>query len=146
MKHATILRRTAFALSALLTAALPAPSTAQERMGIAFVQAPEQSTGLCVAATAEQAFACATKKCTDGGALAADCLRTNWCFPAGWSVDVFLQHNEGVHWHEVSCGWATKSAALTAAKVICDPQERQYVVDCTVTGLYDPQGQLADLN
>ncbi|MEM1038273.1 MAG: hypothetical protein AAGI12_02240 [Pseudomonadota bacterium] len=121
------------------------PLAAEERKGIAFVQAPEQSSGMCTATTAEEGFACATKKCTDGGALAGDCIKTTWCQPSGWSVDVFLQHNEGVHWHEISCGWATKSAAMRAAQIICDPKERQYVVDCTLVALYDPNGIKTDI-
>jgi len=139
--HAPRVAIFATALLAALTTNLPA----EERKGIAFVHTPEQSGGVCVANTAEDGFACATKKCVDGGASGKDCIKTNWCQPAGWSVDVFLQHNEGVHWHEISCGWATKSAALAAAKILCDPKERQYVVDCLVTALYDPSGKTVEL-
>lgn len=128
------------AFAALLGFAFTSHPLAQERPGIAFVQAPEQSNGVCTAATAEEGFACAVKKCVAGGARARDCIKTNWCQPSGWSVDVFLQHNEGIHWHEISCGWTSRSAALAAAKILCDTKERQYVVDCLVTAVYDPSG------
>lgn len=127
--------------AALMALSLATPAAAQERNGIAFVQAPEQSSGACVAPTATEGFACAVKQCVEGGALAEDCIQTNWCQPAGWSVDVFLQHNEGVHWHEISCGWTSRAAAMAAAKILCDPTERQYVVDCIVTAVFDPQGK-----
>lgn len=114
---------------------------ADERKGIAFVQAVEQGGGVCMADTPERGFTCAVKECTTGGAAHEDCLPMAWCKPAGWSVDVFLQHNEGVHWHEVSCGWAEKSLALRAASVICDQTVRQFIVACMVVQIYDPEGK-----
>ncbi len=112
-----------------------------ERVGIAFVQAPEQGSGVCVGKAPDEAFACAVKACTKSGAIEADCLRTNWCFPSGWSADVFLLHNEGVHWHEVTCGWPSQKAALEAAKIICDQKARDFIVDCSVVQIYDPSGK-----
>ena len=112
-----------------------------DRVGIAFVQAPEQGQGLCTGNTPDKAFACAVEQCVKSGAEARDCLRTNWCFPSGWSADVLLLHNEGVHWHEVTCGWVSRHAALEAAKVMCDRKHRDFVVDCSVVQIYDPEGK-----
>ena len=125
----------------LLLALAIVGSAAAERIGIAFVQAPEQGQGVCTGNTPDKAFACAVKRCVKSGADAQDCLRTNWCFPSGWSADVFLLHNEGVHWHEVTCGWTSQNAALEAAKITCNRMERDFIVDCTVVQIYDPDGK-----
>ena len=114
---------------------------AQPTKGIAIVQAPEQGGGVCMAETPEKGFACAIKKCAVNGVLAEDCIKTQWCHNAGWTVDVFLQHNEGVHWHEASCGWTSKTAAEKAAALICDQKERQFVVGCILVQIYDPNGK-----
>ncbi|WP_333666622.1 hypothetical protein [Parvibaculum sp.] len=108
--------------------------------GIAFVQAPEQSSGVCAAGNPDKGFACAREKCTEGGAAAGDCLRVAWCYPAGWSVDVFMQHREGPHWHDYSCGWASREAALQAAKVKCDPAFAEALIECTAVMLWTPEG------
>ncbi|MCL4675937.1 MAG: hypothetical protein KJZ59_07940, partial [Pararhodobacter sp.] len=79
--------------------------------GIAFVQAPEQASGVAMGSTAQEAFARATAICVEAGAHAEDCLQTNWCYPAGWSVDLFVQHQEGNHWHEVVCGLPSQALA-----------------------------------
>jgi len=128
-------------LATLLLALAMTVSAAAERLGIAFVQAPEQGQGVCTGNEPDEAFACAVKQCVKSGATAQDCLRTKWCFPSGWSADVFLLHNEGVHWHEVTCGWPSQNAALEAAKITCDRKERDFIVDCTVVQIYDPEGK-----
>ena len=69
------------------------PVNAEETVGIAFVQAPEQSSAVCFADNLDKAFACAKKECAKrGGATARDCLRTTWCYPSRWSANLFLQH------------------------------------------------------
>jgi hypothetical protein len=127
----------------LVIAALAAsPVSAQDGpKGIAFVQAPEQGSGVCVAATPEEGFACAVEQCMADGARDEDCIRTNWCQPAGWSVDIFVQHQEGIHWHEVICGLPTEAIAQAAAEAACDPAERNYVIECSVVQVYDPEGK-----
>ena len=69
-------------------------------IGIAFAEAPEQSSGVCTGQSTDKTLACAREKCVEGGAMAQDCLRVKWCYPAGWSADLFVQHQEGLHWHE----------------------------------------------
>jgi hypothetical protein len=49
--------------------------------------------------------------------MAQDCLRVKWCYPAGWSADLFVQHKEGIHWHEYLCGWDSKEALMAAVAV-----------------------------
>lgn len=120
----------------------PAPAAAQEGpVGIAFVQAPEQGGGVCTGAAAEQAFSCAVEQCMESGARDEDCLRTNWCMPSGWSVDVFLQHQEGPHWHEVVCGLPSKAIAMAVAVHLCDRTERDYLIECAPVQFYDPGGK-----
>lgn len=110
-------------------------------VGIAFVQAPEQGGGVAIASTPEVAFANATAQCMQSGAREEDCIKTNWCLPAGWSVDVFIQHQEGPHWHEVVCGLPTKSAAMAAVLHMCDPSQRDYLLGCFAVQLYDTAGK-----
>lgn len=110
-------------------------------VGIAFVQAPEQGGGVAIASTPEVAFANATAQCMQSGAREEDCIKTNWCMPAGWSVDVFVQHQEGPHWHEVVCGLPSKKAALAAVLHMCDPADRDYLMGCFAVQLYDSAGK-----
>ena len=126
----------------LVIAALAAfPAAAQDGpKGIAFVQAPEQGSGVCLGSTPEEGFSCAVAQCMESGAADEDCIRTNWCQPAGWSVDNFVQHQEGLHWHEVICGLPTEGIARKAAEAACDPDEREYVSECSMVQIYDPDG------
>jgi hypothetical protein len=127
----------------VIAAALTAvPANAQdEPRGIAFVQAPEQGGGVCTGATPEEGFACAVEQCMADGARNEDCIRTNWCQPAGWSVDIFVQHSEGPHWHEVICGMPSEAIAKAAAAHVCDTSERGYLIECSVVQVYDPEGK-----
>ena len=109
--------------------------------GIAFVQAPEQGSGVCLGATPEEGFACAVAQCMESGARDEDCIRTNWCQPAGWSVDIFVQHQEGLHWHEVVCGLPSEAVAKATALHVCDRSERDYIIECSAVQVYDPEGK-----
>lgn len=126
---------------ALATAVtFPLPALAQVPSGIAFVQAPEQSSGVAMGATPEEAFVAATAICIEGGAYPEDCLQTNWCNPAGWSVDLFVQHREGIHWHEVVCGLPSEALAKTVGEALCAPEQRPDIIECLVVQIYDPNG------
>ncbi|WP_334193053.1 hypothetical protein [Pararhodobacter sp.] len=128
-------------LPCLLVALLPLPALAQDGpRGIAFVQAPEQSSGVALGRTPDEAFAAATAQCVEGGALAEDCLRTNWCYPAGFSIDIFAQHREGPHWHEVICGLPSREAGEQVAHALCDTAARPYLIECALVQVYDPDG------
>ncbi|MFM7707980.1 MAG: hypothetical protein ACKO9D_08205 [Gammaproteobacteria bacterium] len=109
--------------------------------GIAFVYAPEMGSGVCTGGTPEKAFACAREKCIREGGNAQACKRIAWCFPARWSVDVFLQNADGFHWHEFSCGLDSRETAAKVAEVQCDRKTRPYLRECTVTRFFDPNGK-----
>lgn len=110
-------------------------------IGIAFAEAPEQSSGVCTGQSTDKTLACAREKCAEGGALAEDCLRVKWCYPAGWSADLFVQHKEGIHWHEYLCGWDSKEAVEAAVAVACDRQLRPYIIECSAVRFWDNQGR-----
>ena len=122
--------------------AIPLPVFAQDGgpAGIAFVQAPEQSSGMAFGATPAEAFAAATAICMESGAYAEECIPTNWCQPAGWSVDAFVMHAAGNHWHEVVCGLASDEVAKAVGNAICDTSVSPYITECLIVQLYDPQG------
>ena len=128
-------------------AILAFPAAAQDGpKGIAFVEAPEQSGGVCFAGNPDRGFACAREKCVEGGAEARDCLRVAWCYPAGWSVDVFMQHREGPHWHEYLCGWDSKEAVMAAVAVACDLSRRDFIRECSAVRFWDDRGQEFEAN
>lgn len=108
--------------------------------GIAFSQAPEQAAGVCFGGNPNQALQCARDKCAAAGAAPRDCLRVKWCYPAGWSADLFLQHQEGPHWHEYLCGWDSREAVVKAAELACDKGRRSYLIECAVVRLWSPEG------
>ena len=96
---------------------------------------------MATGASPGEAFAEARAQCMESGALEEDCLRTNWCFPAGWSADVFVQHREGPHWHEIVCGLPTRSIAETVARQICERAERPDLIECALVQIYDDTGE-----
>lgn len=128
------------AVLAILLAVSCGVARAQGPVGIAFAEAPEMGSGVCVAGNPDAGFACAREKCMQGGAEARDCLRVAWCYPAGWSVDVFMQHREGPHWHEYSCGWASREAAEKAVQIKCGPPATEQLIECAAMRFWDPQG------
>jgi len=109
-------------------------------VGIAIVQAPEQPIAISIGRNMRQAFEEATAQCVGQGGLAEECVRTSWCAPAGWTVDVFVQHREGPHWHEVVCGLPSETAARGTALHMCDRTERDYLIECLPVQIYDPSG------
>lgn len=122
-------------IAVLLALALPLAGTAG---GIAIVQAPEQSFGVCAGANAAEAFACAKKQCVAGGAQEADCLEMTYC-DYGWTVDVFMQAKEGNHWHEYHCGWKTRAEAEAAGKLACNAERMKELMECSTVQIYDPE-------
>ena len=108
--------------------------------GIAIVQAPEQSFGICAGANAAEAFACAKKQCVSDGAVEADCLEMTYC-DHGWTVDVFMQAKEGNHWHEYHCGWKTRAEAEAAGKLACNPERMKELMECAAVQIYDPEAK-----
>ena len=119
-----------------LLLAINAPCAASAA-GVAIVQAPEQSFGICAAQNAADAFACAKKQCVAGGAMEADCFEMAYC-DYGWTVDVFMQAKEGNHWHEYHCGWKTRVEAEAAGKLACNPERIKELLECSAVQIYDP--------
>lgn len=117
----------------------------ETQKGIAFVEAPEQGGGVCLDASPEKAFECAVAKCTQSGALDEDCIRVKWCFPAGWSADVFKQHNEGPHWHDALCGWQSEVDLDAAIKIVCEGSAKAYLIECSVVTIWKPDGTKIEL-
>lgn len=125
--------------AALFAAALPGLAAAQP-LGVAIVQAPEQSWGFAAAPTLPQAVDLAIGACVRGGAPAEDCLVTNWCFPAGWTITLAVMHVEGLHWSESYCGLPERDLALRQAELLCDTQARPWISMCDLVALHDPEG------
>jgi len=115
-------------------------------IGIAFAEAPEQSSGVCTGQSTDKTLACARAKCVEGGAMAEDCLRVKWCYPAGWSADLFVQHKKGIHLHEYLCGWDSKEAVMAAIEVACDRQRRSFISGCSAVRLWDDNGRELEVN
>lgn len=122
--------------AALLALALPASA----QVGVAIVQAPEQSWGIAIGETAADAFKVAIDMCVEGGALAQDCVPTNWCMPSGWTVTVGVMHLEGLHWSESVCGLPERPIAEAVGAALCDLEARPWVSDCVLAQIYDPLG------
>jgi len=108
--------------------------------GIAIVQAPEQSFGICAGKNAKAAFDCAKKACVKGGAAIGDCLEMTYC-DHSWTVDVFMQSKEGNHWHEYRCGWKTRKEAEAAGKLACNKDRMKELMECSAVQYYDPTGK-----
>lgn len=108
--------------------------------GIAIAEAPEQSFGVCFGDSSINTLNCAREKCAAAGESTrkSDCLRVLWCFPMGWTVDVFKQNSEGLHWHEYSCGWSSKEKALQASKIKCNDD---FLIECSPVRIWTPKGE-----
>lgn len=120
-------------------------AAAQEPVGaIAFAQAPEQSGGVGIGETVTEAIAAAMAECVAGGAPEENCFITAACEPAGWSMDVFVQHQEGPHWHEMICGIAEQGMIEGLAAAVCDPAVRPWLIECAVVQVRDPAGLLVE--
>ena len=110
----------------------------EQLQGVAFAQAPEAGLGVCFGADAAETMQCAQDACVaESGLKAADCVVSDWCYPARWSGDVFVQHVEGVHWHDFACGWETRAQLETASMLGC---AADYIAGCDMVRIWDPEG------
>ena len=125
---------------AALLALLPLAAQAQMQ-GIAYVQAPEAGWGVAMGATPSEAFALATEDCVETGVMAEDCIPMSWCQPAGWSIDLFVQHQEGPHWHEFHCGLPDRDTAEALVEPLCDRAGRPWLIECALVQVYDGDRQ-----
>ena len=104
-------------------------------LGVELIDVPPSTSA---GKNAAEAFACARKQCTDGGAAVEDCLEMTYC-DYGWAVDVFMQSTEGNHWHEYYCGWKTRKDAEAAGLLACNPERKKDLTECTTVQIYDPE-------
>lgn len=108
-------------------------------LAFAAVQAPEAGTGICHDTSTKGAISCATQLCmTESGLGEEDCQLNTVCSPAGWSVDIFQQHQEGPHWHMFSCGWQTRAQAEAAGAIACISD---WLIECAIVRIWNPQGE-----
>ncbi|SPJ23900.1 hypothetical protein [Palleronia abyssalis] len=124
-------------LFSILIVAVSGPASAQS---IAFAQAVEQSWGIGTGATIEDATQAARSNCVAEGGFPEDCIVTTACEIAGHSVDVFLQHREGPHWHETHCGLPDRATAEAVGETLCDGSLRPYLIECMVSQIWSPDG------
>ena len=136
LRRVTILCVTLFALGV----------QAQEggRKAIAYVQAPEMSSGLCAEKDATSAIDCAVKQCIEGGGTLEACEVNAVCSPGNWSVDIFMMADGGPHWHQFSCGWQTKELAIKAADLACSNAKEDGLIECTPVQLIDEDGKVTE--
>ncbi|MCB1518314.1 MAG: hypothetical protein KDJ19_11950 [Hyphomicrobiaceae bacterium] len=125
--------------SILLFLASANMATAQEGpLAFAAAQAPEAGTGICVEHGMGDTLACAVSKCmTESGLGMEDCQVDAYCMPAGWSVDVFMQHQEGPHWHTFLCGWQSREQAMSAVEIACNSD---WLIECSAVRVWSPEG------
>lgn len=134
-------RKLLFVLSALWL--LAGPALGQEDamsplLGMAAAQAPEAGLGVCFGPDKE-AIGCAEAKCMEQSGLGpGDCQTNLWCFPAGWSADIFMMLADGPHWHEFQCGWQTREKLEAAIALMC---EEEGLMECTAVGIWNPDGE-----
>lgn len=127
-------------LCAVLVSTMPlAAQELEGPQGIAVAQAPEAGLGVCHGLEAAQTMACAQAQCIAvSGLTAEDCVVHLWSTPAHWSADLFVQHNEGPHWHEVVTGWSSREKLEEAIALKC---AEDYLMECTTVRIWDPQGE-----
>jgi hypothetical protein len=128
-----------------MMAGLASPAATQDGpVGIAIVVAPEQSSGVCFAGNLDRAMDCARQQCAEEGegVRPGDCLRVQWCYPAGWSADIFYQLQEGFHGHDYLCGWASRELLVEAVNLKCDRERQPHIAECTMVRMWDNEGQL----
>ncbi len=83
-------------------------------------------------------------ECVAGGRAGGELLHHGGLRTGGWSVDVFLQHQEGPHWHEMHCGLPDEVTARAVAAALCDQAARPYLMECALVGLRDAGGVVVE--
>ncbi|WP_054150670.1 hypothetical protein [Rhizobium sp. AAP116] len=139
----TVMRRLVTILCVTLSA-MAAEAQEGGRKAIAYVQAPEMSSGLCAEKDATSAIDCAVKQCIAGGGTVEACEVNAVCSPGNWSVDIFMMADGGPHWHQFSCGWQTRKLALKAAELACSNAKADGLIECTAVQLIDEDGTVTE--
>jgi hypothetical protein len=131
-----------------LLGVLAAPTQAQDEgvdtfvmpafKGIAVAQAPEAGLGVCFSPEAADGIECAQAQCmAESGLGIEDCAATLWCYPHGWVADIFMQHNEGPHWHKFVCDQQSREVLEAVIALEC---QADYLMGCSTVRMWDPEG------
>lgn len=119
-------------------------STFANDMTIAVYQAPEAGLGVCVGTNTVKTITCAQQKCVaESGLDVEDCIESLVCSPMGWTVDIFMQHKEGNHWHEYICGQGSKAVLEQAVAAKC---KSDWLIECAAVQMWRPNGTEVVLN
>jgi hypothetical protein len=82
---------------------------------------------------------CAVAQCVEQSGLGPeDCMPNLWCYPHGWVADIFMQHNEGPHWHKFVCDQQDQSSLEAVVKAECT---KDFLLSCEVVRIWDNEGQ-----
>lgn len=111
--------------------------------GVAIAQAPEAGVGICFGEDAAKTISCARTRCMDDSGLGPeDCMVNLWCFPHRWVADIFMQHQEGIHWHSFVCDAMDRPEleALVATKCADDG-----LIECSIVQMWDDDGNAITL-
>ncbi|MBO6725269.1 MAG: hypothetical protein JJ911_06370 [Rhizobiaceae bacterium] len=141
----TMLRHATLALVFVISSALTALAQETGPIGIAITEAPEMGGGVCFADNMDKAFACAREQCASEAGADADCYRVRWCYPAGWSADLFVQNQDGFHSHDYVCGWTDRESLEAAIALKCDRERYPYLMECMAVRMWDNDGNAVEL-
>ena len=127
--------------------ATAAPALAAGPQGIAIAEAPEAGSGVCHASSPDSGFACAREKCVaESGLEPSDCLRVLWCYPSGWTADLFLQNADGFHFHRYLCGADTRAEMVSQAKAVCTAPGKSDYLECSFARAWDADGNEVEIS
>jgi hypothetical protein len=131
-------------LARLMTALLllATPALAQDDMlpwqGMAVSQAAEAGLGVCFDTDPKKAISCAQKQCiAESGLDTQSCQADLWCYPHAFAVDIFMQLEEGPHWHEFLCGATDREQLEALIAVKC---AGEYLIECSPVRMWDFDG------
>jgi hypothetical protein len=106
--------------------------------GMAVSQAPEAGLGICIGPDAAATMQCAQEACMTESSLGElDCAVNLWCYPHAFVADIFMQHREGIHWHEILCGQNDREILDRLIATTCD---RDYLIECGAVRIWDHDG------
>jgi hypothetical protein len=130
------------ALSLLLVPEASAQDDFAGPVGFAYAQAPEAGSGTCFGLDAIGTIECAQYECAETSGLdVSDCNVDIWCAPHGYVADIFMQHEEGPHWHAILCGAASRDELDRLVAVKCDAD---HLIECTPVRIWNAEGDLIE--
>ncbi|CAN7634208.1 hypothetical protein LJR016_004864 [Devosia sp. LjRoot16] len=107
--------------------------------GIAVSQAPEAGLGVCFGPFAADAMDCAVAQCVQQSGLSPEeCSPNLWCYPHGWVADIFMQHNEGPHWHKFVCD---QNDQMSLEAIVTTECAKDFLLSCELVRIWDNEGQ-----